>query len=88
MTKIPDIARDELIGKGIEVISAKNQANLGIAGSVADETKHLIVIETKQGLKRLNKRGNVFRISCFGKNIIVDGERLIGAPEERIRTKV
>ena len=85
MPKIPDIRRDELIGRPIKVIGAENKSCLGISGVVVDETKYLIIIRTPKGVKKLQKKGSVFRIMHLEKTFDVKGELLIGAPEERIK---
>lgn len=85
MPKFPDITRDELIGRPIKVTAAKNKANLGISGKVVDETKYLVIIDTPKGHKKLPKKGSTFQIMYLERKVNIEGELLIGSPEERIK---
>ncbi|MCL6500779.1 MAG: ribonuclease P protein subunit [Candidatus Pacearchaeota archaeon] len=51
-----------LVGCRIKVVSAKNKALEGIEGRVIEETKNLLVIETKRGIKKLIKEQINFKI--------------------------
>lgn len=75
-----DMARHELIGLKTEVIDSKNKSNVGIRGTIIDETKFTLVID-RHGPKRLFKGNVKLR---FGDSII-DGKSLIGRPKDRIR---
>jgi len=44
-----------LIGSAVKVIDAKNKSLKGIEGKVIDETKNLLIIETRKGIKKLIK---------------------------------
>jgi ribonuclease P protein subunit POP4 len=88
MQRTAKLLRDELIGRTVEIIGSDNQANVGIIGEIVDETKHLLVINTPEGLKKILKKGNIFQITYLGEKIKIKGELLFNAPEERIKTKV
>lgn len=45
-----------LIGKKIKVKNALNKSLLGISGKVIDETKNMLLLQTKKGKKKLIKR--------------------------------
>lgn len=83
-----NIMKHELIGRSIKIISSANKANVGLEGVVVDETKHLLIIETPNGIKKALKKGNIFQITYLGEKIIIKGEHLFGSPAERIKTKV
>jgi ribonuclease P protein subunit POP4 len=74
----------EWIGKHAKVISATNKALAGIEGIIVDETRNTIIIQTEQGVKRVQKHGAVFEID--GQEI--EGDKVLAAPEERIKLKV
>jgi len=47
-----NLAKGELIGLNIEISKSKNKANIGIKGSIIDETKNMLIIKNKIGLKK------------------------------------
>ena len=74
----------EWIGKYVKVTKAKNPSLAGLEGIIIDETRNMIIIESRKGVRRVPKHGNVFNIE--GKE--VQGEEVLVAPEERIKLKV
>lgn len=83
-----DLVRHELIGLKVEVIRAKNRYLIGIRGKVVDETKYLLVIETRKGEKKVLKAHAIFKFTLpSGKKVIVNGLALVGRPEERVKMK-
>ena len=89
MISVRNLIRHELIGLPVEVVESSNKFQIGIKGKVVDETKNLLIIETKNGLKKIQKKGSkfIFKIPS-GKKVKVDGERIIARPEDRIKLKV
>jgi len=45
-----------LIGKKIKVKNALNKSLLGISGEVVDETKNMLLLQTKKGKKKIIKK--------------------------------
>ncbi|MEM3126915.1 MAG: ribonuclease P protein subunit [Candidatus Woesearchaeota archaeon] len=74
-------SKHELIGKQITITDAKNKSLVGITGNIIDETRETLVIETKKGKKRVQKKGAIYAIG--GKTI--SGEKIIGRSEERMK---
>ncbi len=70
-----------LIGRRIKVIMSKNRYNEGMEGYALDETRNMIVLKTKNGIRKLIKNQSNYEID--GK--IVDGNSLNGRPEERVK---
>lgn len=87
--RTPDnLVRHELIGLEVEVTESTNRKNAGIRGRVVDESRNSLVIEKKGGKEAmLVKEGNVFVFSVDGKRVRIEGELLVGRPEDRIRKK-
>ncbi len=71
--------RRELIGRKIQVIKSSNRACLGIAGTVIDETKNMLILDTG---KKLIKKDVIIKLDD---GTVVDGEDIIGRPENRIK---
>jgi ribonuclease P protein subunit POP4 len=84
-----NIIRHELIGLEVEVVESTNKFQVGIKGMVVDETKKLLIIETKKGVKKIQKDGAVFMFKLpSGVKVKVDGKRILARPEDRIKLKV
>lgn len=79
------IHKHELIGFEIEVVHAKNKANVGIKGIVVDETKSTFVLETSRGLKRVLKNTIEFVVVRHGKRYRLSGAAVAKRPHERLR---
>lgn len=45
-----------LIGKKVRVKNALNKSLMGISGKVIDETKNMLLLQTKKGRKKLIKK--------------------------------
>jgi ribonuclease P protein subunit POP4 len=76
-----ELLRGELIGLFVEVVDAKNKALVGIKGKVVDETRNML----KVGEKELIKDQVVLEVEYKGEKIRVEGRRLVGRPEERLK---
>jgi ribonuclease P protein subunit POP4 len=89
MITAKNLIRHELIGLPVEVVGSTNNFQIGIKGKVVDETKNLLVIETGDELKKIQKKGSefIFKIPS-GKKVKVDGRIIIARPEDRIKLKV
>ena len=70
----------------MEFIGKKVRVN-GIEGTVLDETKHLLIITTEKGTKKVNKNGAQFTFIIDGKEMLVAGSRIVARPEDRIQLK-
>jgi ribonuclease P protein subunit POP4 len=85
MISSQNVLGHELIGLDILVSGASNPDQRGISGTIIDETKNLLVIETMRGVKRIQKMHSPFRLSLPGREIVeIDGSVMILAPERRI----
>lgn len=77
------LIKHELIGLNAEIIDSNNKANIGISGTIEDETKNTIVI----GGKRLMKNNITIKVRLDGKEITIKGSLLSGKPKERIKNE-
>ncbi|MBI5347440.1 MAG: ribonuclease P protein subunit [Candidatus Aenigmarchaeota archaeon] len=85
--KLKDIRRHEFIGLKCQVMSAKNRDQINIKGSVADETMNNIMLLVSDKKKVIPKKGTVFRLWVGNKKIDLEGDYIIGRPEDRIKKK-
>jgi len=80
-----NILAHELIGLDVLVTSASNPSHRGISGRIIDETKHLLVLQTTKGLKKIPKQHSVFRLRLTDNRVVeIDGSVVMQAPEKRI----
>lgn len=83
-----NIVKHELIGLGVEIADSKNPSNKGVKGTVINETRNTLVIETDKGEKTLLKEQCVFVFELpDGGKIRIDGKLLVSRPEDRIKKK-
>ncbi len=75
----------ELIGLKCEVVDSTNYLQVGIEGIVVDETKNMLVIETPNGRKMIQKRGAKFMFKEGEKSRIIIGDKINYRPHERTK---
>lgn len=79
-----NIVLHELIGLKVKVMASRDKRQNGLAGNVVDETKNTLLIETKNGAKRIIKKTSKFRFYAGKKSFVVDGIEINFRPDERI----
>jgi RNase P/RNase MRP subunit p29 len=84
MQKQGKSARIALVGEMLEVIESKNRALSGLSGQAIDETRNTIKIQTKKGTKTIIKDQVTIKV----KNRIIEGKKLLGRIEGRIKNSV
>ena len=83
-----NLVRHELIGLKVKIAESLNKKNVGISGKVVDESRNIIIIEKAKGKEvRLSKNHNVFVFSLGRQKVRIEGDVLIGRPEDRIKKK-
>ena len=82
-----NIILHELIGLEIEVLEDSNPNNLNIKGTVVDESKNTLTIESNK-IIRIAKEEAVFLIYLNGETLKIKGKALLGRPEDRIKRKI
>ena len=84
-----NIHRHELTGLDVRVEQAQNHNLNGITGLVVLETRNMIFIRTRVGIKKVAKKGVIFRFTLpSGKRVDVTGTVLVMAPEKRINMRI
>jgi len=80
------ITKHELIGLKVKIIASTCRSLVGISGRIIDESKKTFTIETERGIKKVPKDTSVFFLTLpDGKNVKIDGRKIVERPEERIR---
>jgi len=80
-----NILRHELIGLDVKVTKALNPLSRKIQGKVIDETQQTLIIQTKNGNKKILKRLATFEFALEKARVEVQGSVLVGRPWERIK---
>ncbi|MBI2672492.1 ribonuclease P protein subunit [Candidatus Woesearchaeota archaeon] len=83
---LKDFLKTEMIGLKMEVLEAKNKNLIGMKGVIVDETKNTLVIKNeKEEMKTILKDQVVLKIHYKGNEIKVNGDLLLGRPEDRLK---
>lgn len=83
-----NVASHELIGLEAEVVMSSDPGLVGVRGVVVDETHGMLVIEQKGRLKAVPKSTSIFELILPNREKVkIDGVRLLGRPEDRIKKR-
>ena len=83
-----NVLRHELIGLKAIVARSSNSFLLGTRGRIIDETRNTIKLSTRKGVKVIPKGVALFRFDLSdGSTVEVDGAKLVGRPENRMKVK-
>ena len=91
MTEITphNILRHELIGLKVRVTRATHPKLVGVRGVIIDESRNILTIDKSGRRIMVAKNAATFRFRLRnGTMVDVDGVRLLGRPENRLKTKV
>ena len=83
-----NIISHELIGLQTEVVRSRNSQIIGLNGRVVDETKSMLHINTKNGIKSIPKSINRWKFSIGKKDITVEGDKIAKRSFERLGRKI
>ena len=84
-----NLVRHELIGLEVEIKESTNKNQVGLKGSVIDETFKTLKIETDKGEKIIPKDITIFIFKLpNGTRVQVEGKILLGRSEDRIKKKL
>lgn len=84
-----NLVRHELIGLRARVSDSTSPDQKGLKGLVIDESYNTLTIESNKREKVILKKTSIFIFTLpDGKRVQVNGEVLIGRPEDRIKKKL
>lgn len=84
-----NVIRHELIGLRVRVADSSNPRQIGIEGTIVDETRNMLVIMTREGEKRIQKRYATFDLRLPDDTLVrVDGSILVMQPEKRTGMRI
>ena len=78
------LARHELAGLDVSVVTSTNPDLVGLSGTVVEETEQTLGIETDRGTKQVPKAAATFEWTLpEGQRVRTDGEALVAGPARR-----
>lgn len=80
-----NILAHEFIGLNAVVSTSSDKSRNGMQGLVIDETKSIIVLETKNGEKKIPKKEAMFEFVLGDEKAMVDGKKIVFRPEDRVK---
>ena len=83
-----NILLHELVGLDAEVIKSTNKDVIGIQGTIIDETKSMLILDTKKGIKKIQKDHNEWKFSLNFNDIIVQGNKIAKRSHDRLGIKI
>lgn len=87
MITTQNITNHELIGLHTEIVESTNPQIVGLNGRIINETKSMITINTKKGVKSIAKSQNNWKFSINEKDIIVNGSKIAKRSFDRLGVK-
>jgi len=89
-TGVPEnILRHELIGLDAKIVDSPNRSIKGRSGLIVNESKNMVTLSRRGRNILVPKNVAMFRIKLAdGRIVDVDGKRLVGRPENRLKAKV
>jgi ribonuclease P protein subunit POP4 len=84
-----NLVRHELIGLYARVVQSSNPEQIGISGTIIDESRNMLVIRTERGIRRIQKHKSVFELHLpDDTRLLVDGSVLVMQPEKRVGMRI
>lgn len=83
-----NILKHELIGLDAKVVKSSNKYQEGLHGTIINETRDTVVLETNSDDKRLEKQSITLQLDLNSEVVDIEGSYLVGRPEDRIKNKV
>jgi ribonuclease P protein subunit POP4 len=85
----PAILQHEFIGLKVKVVKSTNPNNVGIEGTIIDETRNTFKVQHEDHMKMLIKKENMFHFMWPDGTVLeIDGKMVVGRPEERVKKRV
>ncbi len=85
LANIANLANQTLVGKFVEVFDSTNKSEIGIKGKCVEDLANVLVLETSRGEKKIIKANAWFLIYVDGYKVLIEGRKLVGRIEKRIK---
>ena len=80
--------KHELIGLKAEIEDSSNTQIIGRRGTIVDETKSMLIICVKKGVKMIPKKETKLKFSINDEFVTVPGSYLVKRSHERLEIKI
>jgi ribonuclease P protein subunit POP4 len=81
-----NLTAHELIGLRVSISTSTDPTKRGLIGTVRNETRNTITIETQNRLLSIAKAGSSFTFQVpTGNMVTIEGSRILLRPEDRIK---
>jgi ribonuclease P protein subunit POP4 len=87
MITVDNITLHELTGLRTEIVESTNSQIIGLNGTIIDETKSMIIMNTANGTKNIENSNNSWKFTIDKKEIILNGSKITKRPFDRIGGK-
>lgn len=87
MITTTNIASHEFIGLTTKIVKSSNPQIVGLNGTVIDETKSMLTLNTQNGIKSIAKANSSWEFSIESSSAIVKGSNIEKRPFDRIGGK-
>jgi len=75
----------ELVGLRATILSSSQPTLIGLSGTIIFETKYMITLKVRSGIKRVSKLvARKMKLHLPGNVCFINGASLIGRPEDRV----
>ncbi len=81
-----DLLRHEFIGMDARVVSRGLRGP--VAGRIVDETRNMIKLERRGKQWWVPKKGSVIHLRTSDGDVTIQGEWILGSPEDRIKKRI
>lgn len=75
---------NELVGLYTSVIESTNSQIIGLSGKIVNETKSMLEIQTRNGLKKIPKNHSKWQVNTDTQKFVIDGASINKRPQDRI----
>ena len=83
-----NIAIHEMVGLKTEIYDSPNHQIIGLTGTIVDETKSMLILNTKNGFKMIPKKQNTWKLSAEDQEITLYGYLLEKRSCDRLGIKL
>jgi len=83
-----NILLHELIGLEAKVIESTNKDVIDTHGIIIDETKSMLILDTKKGIKKIHKAHGKWKFSLNFNDIIIQGNKIAKRSHDRLGIKI
>lgn len=82
------LIKQPFIGQEVQIMKSKNATQEGMKGTVIDETRERLTLQTNKGRRSVDKKSVQLRFKKEGQVYDIEGSLIAKTPEERIKIKV